>query len=185
VAQTGDVIENTITGHRVKFLQTMGDTNGELLQLEYTLLPGGYASPWHIHLDQAERFEVVTGRLGVRLDKHDNLSVLEVGQEVTIPPPQPHQFENASADEPVTFIFDIRPAGRFEVWLESYFALAQQGKVGKSGLPRNVLQTAVLLNIADTYLVTPKLLAYVQKGLIAVVAFFGRLFGYRERIASV
>ena len=61
-------LENPVSGHRVTFLQTGSETNGELLQIEY-VVPGREEPlqyiPLHYHGIVEERFEVRSGRLGV------------------------------------------------------------------------------------------------------------------------
>ena len=44
MAYTGQSIENPVSGERIEFLRTAGDTDGELLEFELTLAPTG-ASP--------------------------------------------------------------------------------------------------------------------------------------------
>ena len=39
-ARGGDVVENPLTGERVTFLETVGDTGGDLLRFEYALPVG-------------------------------------------------------------------------------------------------------------------------------------------------
>lgn len=180
MARAGDVIENPIHGYRVTFLKTTRETNGELLQIEFAIKAGGSPSPWHIHLVQYERFETVAGRLGVRLDTYDNYQVLDVGQSVEIHAPRPHQFSNASPDDEVRFIFDIRPAQKFEPWLETYFGLARDGEIRRNGLPKNLLQAMVLADMADTYFVGPRPLAYAMRYMLRGLAAFARLLGYKE-----
>jgi mannose-6-phosphate isomerase-like protein (cupin superfamily) len=49
------------------FRQTAADTDGELLAIELVLAPGGAVSGTHVHPEQEERFEVVSGTMGFRL----------------------------------------------------------------------------------------------------------------------
>lgn len=85
-------VRNPAIGHRITFLQTAIQTNGELLQIMYAVeAPESKpAIPPHLHLQCEERFEVVDGRLGVILDGERRL--LGVGEQVLIPPGTPHTF---------------------------------------------------------------------------------------------
>ncbi len=66
MAKAGDVIENPITGERITFLKTTGETGGELLRFEYILRPG-FTIPEHVHPHQEERHEVLSGTLRGRV----------------------------------------------------------------------------------------------------------------------
>jgi len=64
---------------------------------------------------------------------------------------------------------------------ETVFGLAQDGKVGRNGLP-NLLQLAVVAPYADSY--DPKAPVAVTKALVAVLGRIGRLLGYKARYAK-
>ena len=179
MAQAGDVIDNPVQNHSVKFLETAEQSNGASLKLEYTINAGGTPLPWHIHLNQTEHFTVVSGQLGIRLDTFDNVITLNPGEEIHIEARQPHQFFNASETEPVTAIFDVVPAGGFEAFLRTYYGLAREGKVGENQLPTNLLQAFVLADIADTYPVWGTIPAYIIRVVIKILATFARLLGYK------
>ena len=179
MAQSGDVIDNPVQQHSVKFIETSAQSNGASLKLEYTIQPGGKALPWHIHLKQAEHFTVVSGQLGIRLDTFENITILNVGEEIHIEAKRPHQFYNASDTEPVTAIFEVTPAGEFETFLQTYYGLARDGKIRKSQVPVDLLQAAVLADIADTYPVWGTFSAYIIRVVLKIFGTFARLLGYK------
>jgi quercetin dioxygenase-like cupin family protein len=181
MAKSGDVIENPVSKHRIKFLETTAETNGERLKMEYTIEAGGMATPWHIHLHQDEYFEVLFGKLGLYLDNRKSQIILDVGETAQALHPIAHEFFNPSDAEPVTFIFEARNPGNFETFLETYAGLARDGKVKPSGLTSNLLQSFVILEIVDTYFPTPVILAYVQMAFLKIGALIGRLFGFKSR----
>ncbi len=168
-------VRNPAIGHRITFLQTGAETNGELLQIMYAVEEPETepAIPLHIHWQCSERFEVVSGQLGVILDGERR--ALGVGEEIFIPPGTPHTFWNAGADE-LRFITDVRPPGQLQTYWETVFGLAEDGKVGKNGLP-NPLQLAVVAPLADSY--DPRLPLPLMKLLIGVLGGIGRLLGYK------
>ena len=174
--RTSRTIRNPAIGHRITFLKTAAQTDGDLLQILYVVeeTEGKPVIPLHIHLQSAERFEAVSGQLGVILD--GGRRVLEAGEEVLIPPGTPHTFWNAGQGE-LHFITDVRPAGRLQTYWETVFGLAEDGKVGANGLP-NLLQLAVVAPLADSY--DPSIPLPLMKGLIAVLGGIGRLLGYQE-----
>lgn len=170
-------VRNPAIGHWVTFLQTSEQTNGRLLQIEYGVNKpeSKPAIPLHKHLRCEERFEVVSGQLGVLLDGERR--VLEVGEQVVIPPGTPHTFWNAG-DGKLRFITDVRPPGDLQTYWETVFGLAQAGKVGRNGLP-NLLQLAVVAPLADSY--DPKVPTVLMKLMLAVLGTIGRLLGYRAK----
>ena len=56
----GDVIENPVTGERLRFLATSADTGGEAAIVEMRLRPHGFVAAAHVHPFQSERFEIVS-----------------------------------------------------------------------------------------------------------------------------
>jgi hypothetical protein len=49
------------------FLETARDTDGELLQMEYVAPPRSKGPTEHVHPRQEERYEVLSGALGLRV----------------------------------------------------------------------------------------------------------------------
>lgn len=169
-------VRNPAIGHRITFLQTGPQTNGKLLQIMYAVeTPETKPTiPLHIHLHCEERFEVVDGRLGVFLDGERR--VLAVGEQVLIPPGTPHTFWNAGEGE-LRFITDVRPPGQLQTYWETVFGLAEEGKVGKNGMP-NLLQLAVVAPLADSY--APNVPISLTNLAMTVLGGIGRLLGYKE-----
>jgi hypothetical protein len=62
VIRTGDIIENPVTGERIRFLVAAADTNGEYTKIECTVEPNGAVAAAHKHPYQTETFEVVSGK---------------------------------------------------------------------------------------------------------------------------
>ncbi|HLT47479.1 MAG TPA: cupin domain-containing protein [Rubricoccaceae bacterium] len=174
MAAPGDVIENPVTGERVVFLQTGEQTGGALLQAELFVRPGGFVAAEHVHPLQEERFAVRAGTLMLRVAGRERRLV--AGEAATIPPGTPHVWWNDGAEE-LHVLVELRPAGRFDRFLETFFALAHAGKTDRRGLP-NLLQMAVSLRTyGDTiYPASPP--RAVQRVLVALLAPVGRLLGY-------
>jgi len=86
-------LENPVTGHQVIFLQTGVETgvetSGELLQIEY-VVPSReeplQSIPLHFHHVAEERFETLSGRLGVITGDKTRKRILEAGASIVIPP---------------------------------------------------------------------------------------------------
>jgi quercetin dioxygenase-like cupin family protein len=163
-------------GHRFRILESSRDTGDGSLRFEYFAPPRANISE-HVHSFQEERFEIVSGRLGVRV--RGRASILGRGQRAVGPPGIPHAWWNPSDNEEVCFRVGIRPGLEVETMLETVLGLMQDGKtIGP--LPRNPLQLAVQAHEVGSWLV----LAPMEKALfapVALLAFVGRLLGYRVR----
>ena len=170
----GDVLENPITKERVIFLETSASTNNELLRMEAFNLADGYNKVYHLHPTQTERHEVISGMMGITMADVDYY--LHPGESLLMPKNVPHKFWKAS-EEPIHFITEFRPAFDTEVFIETYIALARDGKSNSKGAPP-LLQFFVILYehpIAGYVANAP---IWLQKAVIATMAFIGRLFGY-------
>ncbi len=171
----GAVIENPVTGERLRFLETSQETNGEYVLVECTVQPSGFVAAAHVHPRQTERFEIEAGVLGFRVDGQDVLA--RAGDTLVVEPGSAHTFWNAGETE-ARFVCEVRPALQFERLLETMFALANDGRTNRNGMP-NPLRLAVIANahFEDVRLPFPP--AWLQKAGLALGAPLGRLLGYR------
>ena len=138
----GDTIENPVTGERLLFLETSRETGGEYVLVECTVQPNGFVAAAHVHPYQTERFEIESGTVAFKLDGEE--IVAGPGETVIVPAGSSHKFWNAGETEAV-FVTEVRPALQFERLLETMFALANDGKTNKKGMP-NPLRLAVIAN---------------------------------------
>jgi hypothetical protein len=67
MTKAGDELVNPVTGLRTVLRKTAQETSGELLQVDWIGSPGWTTGPDHVHPRQEERFEVLSGRLGLRV----------------------------------------------------------------------------------------------------------------------
>lgn len=170
----GDTIENPVTGERIVFHETSRETNGEAVVFETFVQADGFVAAAHVHPKQEERFEIVSGILGLRVGGEKMIA--SPGEKVTIPAGTPHRFWNAGEDE-VRFRCEVRPALQFEQLLETMFALAADGKTNKNGLP-NPLRLAVIARAHFDVVRLPFPPAFVQRLGLALGAPLGRLLGF-------
>ena len=175
----GDTIENPVTGERIVFNKTSRETGGEAVEIEVFVRPGGVVAAAHVHPFQSEQFEVVSGRIGMKLAGKK----LEAGPDETVlvEPGTPHRFWNAGDDE-LHFVTVVRPALQFEQLLETMFALAVDGKTNRKGMP-NPLRLAVIAkaHFDDVRLPFPP--ASLQRLGLALGEPLGRLLGYEPTYA--
>jgi mannose-6-phosphate isomerase-like protein (cupin superfamily) len=160
VVRPGDTIENPVSGERVTFLAAAAETGGRLARAEVHVRPHGFATgnAEHVHRRQEERFEMREGHVTFRIDGAERRA--GPAEVVIVPAGHRHKWWNAD-DQPATFI------------LETMFGLARDGKVNRDGLP-NLLQVAVIVESAEGYR------NLIERALLGILAFVGRLAGYRD-----
>jgi len=133
MAHAGQILENPISGEKIIFRQTAAETDGELLAFELVLAPGGAVPGAHVHPEQEERFEVVSGTMALRLGL--KRVVAGPGETVVVPAGRVHRFENAG-DEPAHVLVEVRPALEMERLLQTVVSLAEEGRCLRSGMPK-------------------------------------------------
>jgi len=181
MARAGDELVNPVTGLRTVFRKTARETSGELLQVDWIGERGWTTSPDHIHPRQEERFEVLSGKLGLRVEGAEHF--LGEGEVIVAPAGSAHAAWNASSDDEVHALIDFRPALRTETAFETLAGLARDGKTNRAGAPSNLLLLALVLRHfeEEIFLVRPPLV--VQRVVFGVVARVARLLGYRAEYA--
>jgi mannose-6-phosphate isomerase-like protein (cupin superfamily) len=134
---------------RATFLETSEESRGERTLVELEVAPGG-GNTLHRHLAFSERFEVLEGELAVHVDGED--VVLWPGDCATAPIGSLHHFANRT-DETVTATVELRPGSLgFERAIQIAYGLAEDGRVNKSGVPRNLMHLGLLAEMADSQL---------------------------------
>jgi quercetin dioxygenase-like cupin family protein len=173
MARAGDVIDNPATGERVTFEETTTESGGERLRFQMVFEPQGFVAQEHLHPSQEEVHEVIAGTLGVVIDGTERL--LGPGDRLVVPAGTPHRLVEHGT---VHARFELRPALRQELLLETFGGLARDGKLGASGLP-SLLQLAVIARefAPEGHAVKPP--AAIQRALFGPLAAIGRRRGYR------
>ncbi len=173
MAKAGDSIDNPVTGERIVVLQSGQETAGELFAFELSLRPHGFVNAEHIHPKQEEVFEVTRGTIRFRINGQEMDAATR--RKVVIPAGTRHVLWNPS-DEEASMTVWLRPALKTEVFFETFFGLARDGKTNKRGLP-SIFQTAIL--VAD-YQETKVLLPPPVQILLKLLTPLARLLGYRS-----
>jgi quercetin dioxygenase-like cupin family protein len=170
----GQTLENPVTGERFTFTDTAATTGGELLAFDFALRPGGAVPIPHVHPVQTERFEVVGGRMRFRV----GLRTLEAGpgDVVEVEPGVAHSFANAGETE-ARLRVEVRPALAMEEMFGEVIGMAQAGRMNRRGMPRNLLELAVLARRYDQEAHAPLLGVRVQRMLLAPLVLLARLRG--------
>lgn len=177
MAKSGDELVNPVTGLRTVFRKTAQETSGELLQVDWIGEPGWTTGPDHVHPRQEERFEVLSGKLGLRVGGVER--VHGAGDVIVAPAGSPHAAWNVGHDDEVHVLVDFRPALRTETAFEALAGLARDGKTNRAGAPKNPLRLALILREfeEEIYFVRPPLA--VQRVILGALARVARLLGYR------
>jgi quercetin dioxygenase-like cupin family protein len=176
MARAGEKIYNPVQGDWIVFKESARDTGGELLRGELVVSPRG-GNQLHVHPLQAEHFKVLSGTLGVQVGEVQRR--LGEGEEATVSPGTPHRWWN-DTDQEARVLLELRPALNTEIFFETLYGLARDGKTDENGVP-NLLQQAVTLNgvnKGEIYRAWPPV--PVQKAVLAALAPVGRLLGYKD-----
>jgi quercetin dioxygenase-like cupin family protein len=167
----GQTLENPVTGERFTFTHTGANTGGELLAFDFALRAGGAVPIPHVHPIQTERFEVIDGRMTFRV----GLRQLRAGpgDVVEVAPGVAHSFANAGEDE-ARLRVEVRPALAMEEMFAEVVAMAQAGRMNRRGMPRSLLELAVLARKYDQEAHAPFMSVRVQRLLLAPLVFLAR-----------
>ena len=171
VVAPGQTLENPITGERFTFTDTAATTDGELLAFDLALRPGGAVPIAHVHPIQTEHFEVLEGQMRFRLGLRTRLA--GPGDVVEVAPGVIHSFANDGEEEARLHV-EVRPALAMEQMLAEVVALAEAGRMTERGMPRNLLDLAVLARKYDQEAHAPYLSVGVQRMLLAPLVFSAR-----------
>src|ERR1700709_2785537 len=115
MAKSGDVLEIPEAGLRVRFTRAGAETGGGMCGVEGIGRPRGFLTQGHVHTNQTERLEQVSGTMKVEMDGRTH--VLNPGDVVTIPPGTAHTQVPAGAGDGTVRITHS-PAGQSEAFLE-------------------------------------------------------------------
>src|SRR6266568_2586871 len=151
MATAGQTFENPVTGEKMVFVKTGRETNGMVLEIEFFIQPNsGKGLSAHVHPYYAERFELIAGSAHYKLA---NAELSTQANDILMLPIGVAHVHPWNVGNDVLHVRKITQLNKPDMQLllasatffESLYALAQQGKVGKDGLPKDLLQTIVLL----------------------------------------
>lgn len=165
-------------GESIKFFSE-ADSSAVKVENEVTLAPGAEGPPAHIHLNQTETFNVVSGKVIAKLGKEEK--VINAGEILVVAPGQSHTFYNGNETEPLVIHAVVEPALHFQWFLTEMAKSAI--RAGGSWKEMPLLEVAHILHQArDEYQLSgmPVILQRVIFGSLSGVA---RLFGKTKNIA--
>jgi quercetin dioxygenase-like cupin family protein len=180
MSRFGDFFENRITGELVVVLRGDQDSApGETGLAHLIVTPHGGVAGEHIHPDIGERFVVLSGTLGTRLNGAER--ELHAGEEATAAPGMAHDWWNAGEEDASVLVEVDGPreqAPRFEAMIATIFGLANDGRTNTKGLP-SPLQLALLAQEFDDVIRFTSPPRALQRPLFAVLGALGRMRGLR------
>ena len=177
MAHAGQVLSNAVSGETIEFVQTAADTDGELLAIDLTLTPEGHVPGTHVHPEQEERFEVRSGTMKFKVGFRT--IVAGPGETVVVPAGKRHRFSNAG-DKDAHVRVEVRPALRMEELFEKTVALADEGRVMNSGMPKP-LELALFVREYKREVRAPFPPSWVVRATTAPLAALARRLGRDER----
>ena len=119
--RTGKTIVNPVSGERITFRKTSADTDGKYLEIDVELTPDGAVPGMHVHPNQEERFEILSGN--VRFRKGIKKIDAKAGDVVVIEPGKAHKFKN-KGETGAAMRVRVTPALEMERLLETAVGLA-------------------------------------------------------------
>jgi quercetin dioxygenase-like cupin family protein len=177
----GQTLENPVTGERFTFIETAASTGGELLAFELGLRAGGGVPMQHVHPIQTERFEVVEGRM--RFGVGGRAVDAGPGEVVEVEPGVRHGFANPG-DGYARVRVEVRPALAMEEMLAEVIAMAKAGRMTRRGMPRNLLDLALLARTYDAEAHVPFIGRRLQRLLLAPLVLAARHLRRRRRVGA-
>jgi mannose-6-phosphate isomerase-like protein (cupin superfamily) len=168
----GDELYDKRFRERYQVLEAGRDSGGEFVRIEDTAAPGPSRRPLSAHPAQRERFEVLSGTLGLTVDGEQHL--LGPGDSFVVEPGARHLPRNAGDGE-LRFLAEMRPAGRFEEFLAEITAV---NNTEREGLAYLLTAARVINRFPDVERPTP-LPRVLDRALFAVLAAAGKLLGLR------
>ena len=164
-------------GERLTFLRRVSTPQGEVLEVENSVQPGG-GPPMHVHHHQEESLTVVQGRIGYQRPGEEP-RYAGAGETVTFAPGEVHRFWNAGEGE-LRCTGNIRPPDSLEYFLREIYASQK-----RSGSMRPDPFDAAYLSwrYRDEFAMH-EIPRFVQRFVFPVQVLIGRLLGKYRKYAD-
>lgn len=166
-----EIIFNPVTGEKLVVLES----SAEIFKVEFSIDPRSEIAGEHLHPFQQQKIFVTSGELHCRINGVNH--VLFAGDTATIPAGAPHFQSNPTGTE-ARAIEEHRPAGRIHIFFRVLFALAQEGKTNRRGIPKPLIGAAFVAEFKDTVRAS----SVGLRILFGALAPISRLLGYRRTI---
>ena len=164
-------------GERLTFLRRVSTPDGEVLEVENLVQPGG-GPPMHVHHLQEEGLTIQHGRLGYQREGEEP-RYAEAGETVVFPPGDAHRFWNAGTGE-LRCTGYIRPPESIEYFLRAIYE--SQKRKGTSR-PDPFDAAYLILRYRSEFGMT-EIPAFVQRFIFPVQVLLGRALGKYGKYAD-
>jgi mannose-6-phosphate isomerase-like protein (cupin superfamily) len=121
-AMKRETIKINKTGETLIITKSASETNGFITEFE-GLEEHGIGPPMHVHFQQEEKLKVLQGTMRVKTPAKE--FSLQVGQEYTFAPGEPHQFWN-EGDQLLHYAGHVKPAHNFEYFIKHIYQSANE-----------------------------------------------------------
>jgi mannose-6-phosphate isomerase-like protein (cupin superfamily) len=175
MAKAGEVITHSVTGSQITFIKTAEDTNGEYLEVNQ-IIKENSSLPAHIHALQTETFRVISGVARYQMNNQEG--ILHAGEEVSFAPGVAHKNPVPIGNEDLHLSVRVSPALDFHVILETIVKAPDKGDADQEGQLKP-LHRAVLFNGIQSKVYLSGQPIWLQKAMLPLLAFFGKLSGYK------
>jgi uncharacterized cupin superfamily protein len=169
----GKTYVNKVSGETFILRRTTLEDKG-YLEFDFILTPNGFVGTEHIHLNQDEKFKVISGKLNMIVDGKN--FVLNAGEEYTVKRGLAHRVWNEGKDTSRSVV-SFTPGNNFEIFLITLCGLANDGKTDNKGQP-SFMQIMMLVNKYEVYISGPPI--FLQKTLSFMLAPIAYLRGNKN-----
>jgi mannose-6-phosphate isomerase-like protein (cupin superfamily) len=148
-------------------LRTHSDTDGEYVEMEWTLPAGAFAPPPHRHPTQVEEYEILDGRLEVNIA--GEWRMLEKGDVAAVPVNADHTFRVPRGQTVRVHNFH-RPGGHFDAFIEKQYRFVTSSRFKGLKRPSTALMMSKVWDEHSDLLVPSNTLLRRTMALLARVA---------------
>jgi len=167
------IVSNPVMGVTVEFTTAGDEGDGDHVEARVSIPAGDQGPPPHFHTDFEETFTAVEGVLFMDLGDRRGLT-LHPGESVRVARNVRHRYYNAG-DQTAVFRFTATPGRAYEMGIRAGFGLAADGLTDARGVPRNLLDLALVFDLSGSYVVGAP--PWLQKTLARVGVRAARLCG--------
>jgi mannose-6-phosphate isomerase-like protein (cupin superfamily) len=178
MATPGQTLQNPVTGERIVFRQTAHETGGRKVVIDHFLPPHTGTFAEHVQLNQEERFEILSGTATYRLNGVQSTAL--AGEVILVPAGMSHRNPWNESDRDLVFRHETIPDLGSEIFFESIFRLAQDGKTNHKG-EVYPLQILVIGSGLESQTYVTHIPIAIQRVLIPLLGTIGRWLGYPPR----
>ncbi|MEE8406532.1 MAG: cupin domain-containing protein [Acidimicrobiia bacterium] len=183
MVRRGAVFDLPTQGETFEILETPEET-GDRYVARATFAPHARGPSAHRHPGLEERFEVVSGKMELRVGRQRR--ELTAGQTAVVSPGVVHDLWNPT-DEPAVMVGEIvftplglRPEADVLEMLETAAGLARDGKINpRTHAPKNLLQAAVIAYAFREGFAFPMSIR-LQRAVLRPLAALGRFRGFQS-----